>query len=120
MYVNNVDYTNTFVRLMYPHFITADIYQHAQFLNWEKVWKERMASEPNWLQTMQQFNPIYIPRNHQVEAALQQVTETGVISAFEKLLNRLSEPYSATNPDFEFMAPPAFSDDASYKTYCGT
>ena len=120
MYVNNVDYTNTFVRLMYPHFITTDIYQHADFLNWEKVWKERMASEPNWLQTMQQFNPIYIPRNHQVEAALQQVTETGEISAFEKLLNRLSEPYSATNPDFEFMAPPAFSDDASYKTYCGT
>ncbi|MFZ4581198.1 MAG: protein adenylyltransferase SelO [Paludibacter sp.] len=120
MFIDNVDYTNTFVRLMYPHFITADIYQNSEFLNWEKVWKERIAVEENWQQTMQQTNPVYIPRNHKVEEALQQVTKTGTIDAFEILLKRLSTPYSAINPDFEMMAPPAFADDACYKTYCGT
>jgi uncharacterized protein YdiU (UPF0061 family) len=120
MFINKTDYTNTFVRLMYPNFISDNAYQQSDFLNWEKAWKERMVSEDNWLQTMQQTNPIYIPRNHRVEAALQQVTETGTMSTFNALVNRLSEPYSTTNPDFELMAPPAFSDDACYKTYCGT
>lgn len=124
MYLNNADYTNTFVRLMYPELIADEIYKHDSFIAWENEWKKRLTtpSENDVLpmQLMQQTNPVYIPRNHQVEQVLSEVTRTGKLSSFQAFIQLLSSPYATSNFEKCRMQPPAQADDHSYKTYCGT
>ena len=67
---------------------------------------------------MDQANPIYIPRNHKVEEALQ-AAEAGDMQAFERLLRLLTQPYVARKgaESYEESAPVAFG---RYMTFCGT
>ncbi|MBN2765913.1 MAG: YdiU family protein [Paludibacteraceae bacterium] len=124
MYEHNADYTNTFVRLMYPAIIQDKIYLDKAFLKWENDWKLRLQqkgiTEEAALKLMQETNPVYIPRNHKVEEVLAQVTETGKMSDFQKLNNLLSTPYATSDFDAAFMQAPAVADELVYKTYCGT
>lgn len=124
MYLNNADYTNTFVRLMYPELITEEIYKHDSFTEWEKEWKKRsIALSKNAispLELMQQTNPVYIPRNHQVEQVLSEVTTTGQLKSFQAFIQVHAAPYTTSNFDKSQMQPPAQTYEQSYKTYCGT
>jgi len=124
MYLNNADYTNTFVRLMYSELVTDKMYTQASFEAWEKEWKMQLlnSSETNRsaLQIMQQTNPVYIPRNHQVENILQTVTETGQIQELESYIQQLSNPYSIADFDSNRIQPPTLTEEQGYKTYCGT
>lgn len=124
MYEHNADYTNTFVRLMYPAIIQDKIYFDEAFLKWENDWKLRLQqkgiTEEAALKLMQQTNPVYIPRNHKVEEILALVTETGKLADFQKFNNMLSAPYATSDFDAAFMQAPAVADELAYKTYCGT
>lgn len=124
MYEHNADYTNTFVRLMYPQIIQDKIYSDEAFLKWENDWKLRLhqkgITEQAALKLMQQTNPVYIPRNHKVEEMLKKVTETGKLADFQKFNNLLSNPYAASNFETTFIQAPAMADELVYKTYCGT
>lgn len=124
MYEHNADYTNTFVRLMYPEIIQDKIYSDEAFLKWENDWKLRLhqkgITEQAALKLMQQTNPVYIPRNHKVEEMLKKVTETGKLADFQKFNNLLSNPYAASNFETAFIQAPAMADELVYKTYCGT
>jgi uncharacterized protein YdiU (UPF0061 family) len=124
MYMNQADYTNTFVRLMYPDLIEDKIFNQASFQEWVSEWKNRTENSKDLkttpLQLMQQSNPVYIPRNHQVEEVLKGVTETGQLSTFDAFVHQLSNPYRTTNFDMKYMQTPAQEDEQEYKTYCGT
>lgn len=124
MYLNNADYTNTFVRLMYPELISDKIYAQDSFVEWERSWKNRLSEIPQTnttpLELMQQTNPVYILRNHQVEQVLSEVTQTGQLRSFEAYIRQLSTPYATSGFDKSRMQPPAQTDEQSYKTYCGT
>ena len=124
MYLNNADYTNTFVKLMYPDNITDTIFEHESFLAWKNKWNIRLnkneKSDFSALEIMQQNNPVYIPRNHYVEKVLSAVTETGQLASLNALSKLLSNPYTTTNLDKNAMQPPAQADEQVYKTYCGT
>ncbi len=68
---------------------------------------------------MDRVNPIYVPRNHLVEAALAAATD-GDLGPFEVLLDVVTNPYDV-RPGSERYEQPAPSDfDASYRTFCGT
>jgi len=67
---------------------------------------------------MDRINPVYIPRNHLVEAALTQAL-AGDMGAFDKLLQAVSQPFEL-KPGFEEYALPAPSSFGPYTTYCGT
>lgn len=67
---------------------------------------------------MDKINPIYIPRNHRVEEALE-AAEQGDMTPFDKLLDVLTKPYQQ-HPEHEHYAGPAPTDGAPYVTYCGT
>ena len=68
---------------------------------------------------MNQVNPIYIPRNHKVEEALEAAVSYADYSKFEVLIDTLSNPYQyqAGKEDYTQPAPDEFG---AYKTFCGT
>ncbi|WP_033443589.1 protein adenylyltransferase SelO [Saccharothrix sp. NRRL B-16314] len=82
---------------------------------WLTRWQ---ALEPD-AAAMGRVNPVYIPRNHLVEEALDAATE-GDPRPLERLLDAVSAPYDE-RPELDRYAEPApDAFGAAYQTYCGT
>jgi serine/tyrosine/threonine adenylyltransferase len=89
---------------------------------WLNRWHERIAkqSAADSASRMRSVNPIYIPRNHLVEDALDAATNDSNLEPFEKLLAVLSHPFDE-RPEFASYAQPAPENfTGRYKTFCGT
>jgi uncharacterized protein YdiU (UPF0061 family) len=67
---------------------------------------------------MDRVNPVYIPRNHLVEEALDAATG-GDLQPLGKLLEAVSAPF-AERSGLERYAAPAPQDFGAYRTFCGT
>ncbi len=67
---------------------------------------------------MDRVNPLYIPRNHLVEDALDAATFED-LAPLTRLLEVLRDPYTE-RPGQEHYTEPAPSDSAPYRTFCGT
>jgi uncharacterized protein YdiU (UPF0061 family) len=91
--------------------------------DWLRRWRERLASEPQNLAAraanMRRVNPAFIPRNHQVEAALEAASTRGDLGPFHKLLSILEHPYDDQSDRSEFEQPPA-PGERVHRTFCGT
>lgn len=89
---------------------------------WLVRWQQRVNQETTNLAeratAMNQVNPVYIPRNHKVEEALQAAV-AGDQTKFETLLTVLAAPFSERHEWGEY-AEPAPASFGPYKTYCGT
>ncbi len=90
---------------------------------WLEAWLKQITDSGTKLKeaanAMDKINPVYIPRNHLVEEALQEATKNGNYDLFHKLLNLLANPYEKRD-GFENYEVPAPDDNAPYVTYCGT
>jgi uncharacterized protein YdiU (UPF0061 family) len=83
------------------------------------AWLERWSSLGPDTESMVRVNPVYIPRNHLVEEALDAATD-GDLEPFSTLLSVVTAPY-AEQPGFERYAEPGPEDFATtYRTFCGT
>jgi uncharacterized protein YdiU (UPF0061 family) len=119
------DFTKTF-RLLDPESdertrpLFADT---ARYDAWATRWRERLAREPQDIATrraaMRSVNPVYIPRNHRVEAVLAAAIERDDYAPFEEFLQVLARPYEERGA-FADYAEPAPPDQSVYRTYCGT
>ncbi|PCH47136.1 MAG: hypothetical protein COC23_02555 [Hyphomicrobiales bacterium] len=89
--------------------------------SWLNLWRQRIAGEPSQTRKddMNMVNPVYIPRNHLVEAALQAAVDHRDMSQFDELLEVVTNPY-LEKPGMEDYAKPAPDDFGPYKTFCGT
>jgi uncharacterized protein YdiU (UPF0061 family) len=67
---------------------------------------------------MDRTNPVYIPRNHLVEEALEAAT-AGDLDAVQRLLEVVQHPFEERH-GLERYAGPAPQDFGRYTTYCGT
>ena len=67
---------------------------------------------------MDRVNPLYIPRNKQVEEALGAAT-AGDLEPFQRLLDVLAHPFDE-RPGLEPYAAAAPSRWGRYRTFCGT
>lgn len=67
---------------------------------------------------MDRVNPLYIARNHQVEAALSAAI-AGDLEPFDRLLRVVSAPFEARDA-WQAYAQPAPAHWGRYVTYCGT
>jgi serine/tyrosine/threonine adenylyltransferase len=87
---------------------------------WLARWRLRLGSGGDLATRIARANPIYIPRNHQVEAALAAAVEQGDVDPFDRLLAALSRPFDerAEFADYALPAPPELT--AGYRTFCGT
>ena len=95
----------------------------AAFDAWVERWREQLAHEgreaAEVASAMDRVNPVYIPRNHNVEEALAAAT-AGDLEPFERLLDVLARPFDE-RPGLEAYAEPAPPDwGSTYNTFCGT
>lgn len=84
------------------------------FDDWLARW-QAFSPDP---ELMSRANPVYIPRNHLVEEALQAAT-AGDLEPFHRLAEVLAEPYTE-RPGLERYAEPAPDSFGPYVTFCGT
>ncbi|MBB4845201.1 uncharacterized protein YdiU (UPF0061 family) [Paucibacter oligotrophus] len=89
---------------------------------WLSRWHEltRNSDAAARAQAMRRVNPIYIPRNHQVEAALAAAVDAGDLAPFERLLQVLAQPFEERVEDAVYAEPAAPAVTAGYRTFCGT
>jgi uncharacterized protein YdiU (UPF0061 family) len=81
-------------------------------------WVERWRALGPDAAAMDRVNPIYIPRNHLVEEALDAATEDD-LEPLARLLDAVSAPF-VERPGLERYAAPAPQDFGAYRTFCGT
>ena len=124
----NVDYTLFFRRL--SNAATGDdsavraLFDDPEvYAQWATRWHERLkresASDEQRAHTMNAVNPIYVPRNHQVEAALESAVQTGSLDALNRLQDVLARPFEERE-GLEDYTRPAPDDFGPYRTFCGT
>ncbi len=85
------------------------------FDRWLEDWRARGGEE---MADLDAINPLFIPRNHLVEAAINAGLE-GDFEPFEDLLAVLSDPYAARPGHLGYASPPK-PGERVYQTFCGT
>jgi len=68
---------------------------------------------------MQAINPVYIPRNHQIEAAIRAAEDQGDFAVFHELHTVLQNPYGQQEGKERYMQAPQPEEVVEY-TFCGT
>ncbi len=90
---------------------------------WLPRWRERLAREAagagEIAARMNAVNPLYIPRNHQVERMIAAAAEHDDFGPFEALREVLAEPFTE-QPGREAYAEPAPASERVLRTFCGT
>ena len=90
---------------------------------WAAEWRRRLQAEPMPEQAraeaMRRVNPAVIPRNHQVQAALDAAVERQDFGPFEAMLEVGSRPFE-DRPELERYAMPARPEERVLQTFCGT
>jgi uncharacterized protein YdiU (UPF0061 family) len=130
MAANRADFTLTFRRLCDAAAgMEADVPVRELFLDpvafdaWAVGWRRRLEDEPisakDRAAVMRSVNPLFIPRNHIVAAALDAAVRQQDLQPFEELLNVLSRPYE-DKPEMDRYAMPARPEECVSQTFCGT
>lgn len=90
---------------------------------WFDLWKTRIETAngglPAAVDMMKRANPVYIPRNHLVEEAIEVATEKGDFSFMEKLLEAVTSPFDS-KPGFQRYELPPKPEEEVHQTFCGT
>jgi uncharacterized protein YdiU (UPF0061 family) len=93
-----------------------DLYPDREaFDAWAARWRGRVTASAAELDRV---NPIYVPRNHLVEEALDAAT-AGDTAPFHRLLEVLQRPFER-RPGLERYEQPAPAELGPYRTFCGT
>ena len=119
MHVERADFTLTFRRLSQQQPPVDDMPWAS---GWLDKWQERLRGEASPEQSrdlMLASNPAVIPRNHQVEAAIQSATQSDDFALFEDLLAAVTDPFNSTHEGGMFAKPP-LPDQRVTQTFCGT
>lgn len=128
---NRADFTLTFYYLSRLEIDSLDHDENVrtlfkdpeQFDRWALKWRERLRKETSTDETrqtrMQAVNPVYIPRNHQIEAAIRAAEDHDDFSTFHNLHAVLQKPYSLQPGKDVYMLPPE-PDEVVRETFCGT
>ena len=86
----------------------------AELDDWVERWRA-LGPDP---EAMDRVNPVYVPRNHLVEEALDAAT-AGDLEPAHRLLDAVTAPYDE-RPGLERYAQPAPEEFGRYTTFCGT
>jgi uncharacterized protein YdiU (UPF0061 family) len=131
MAANHADFTLTFRRLCDAAAgpegdvgVRALFADSAAYDSWATGWRKRLELEKSVPEreratAMRMANPVFIPRNHLVEEALNAAVEREDFQPFEELLEVVSRPYE-DRPNLERYAVPARPEQCVSQTFCGT
>jgi uncharacterized protein YdiU (UPF0061 family) len=119
---HDADYTNTFLYLQGTAIPDAEPYASDTFKQWEEAHrsylKENKIDKEARLSTMKRRNPVFIPRNHLVEEALEEVYDSGKMQKLYALWRLMLNPYHLQDRHESFMQVPPKNE--TYQTFCGT
>ena len=91
-------------------------------LDWQSVWQRRRASNKAYSQMtgelMCQANPVVIPRNHHVAAAIEEA-EAQDYDYLQAAFDRWKSPFEWQDSDTLWAAPPTPTERVT-RTFCGT
>lgn len=130
MSANNADFTLTFRRLCdaaadpaEDKAVRALFADPGVYDSWAVRWQERLNDESEDGQArhsaMTAVNPLFIPRNHLVQAAISAAVQREDFEPFEQLLAATSRPFD-DRPNLERFAAPARPEECVLETFCGT
>lgn len=89
--------------------------------DWRARWQQRRGLvDARTLTAMRHANPAYIPRNQQVEAALEAAVSGADFAPFERLLAVVQQPFDERAEWAAFASPASIEQAACYQTFCGT
>ena len=95
----------------------------AAYDGWAASWRKRLEQESmsptECAEQMRSVNPLFIPRNHLVEAALNAAMQQQDFRPFEELLDVVLRPYE-DRPGLEKYTLPARPEERVCATFCGT
>jgi len=101
----------------------AQFMEPAAFDEWAGRWRARLALEPQSAAERQAamlaVNPMFIPRNHHVEAVIQAAVNDDDYAPFEELVKVLAKPFE-DQPEYAAYADPPLPDQRVLQTFCGT
>lgn len=86
---------------------------------WQAVLSQQAVSTTAASATMATANPLYIPRNHLVEAALHAAVYENNLQPFYQLIGCLNQPYRR-HPEHALYAAPPKPEQVVHATFCGT
>jgi uncharacterized protein YdiU (UPF0061 family) len=90
---------------------------------WLRDWRQRLTQDGQTATDratgMRGVNPVFIPRNHRVEAALSAASRDADFQPLERLVGILRRPYVDQPESAEYSLPPEPSQQV-FKTFCGT
>ena len=128
---NNADFTLTFYFLSRLNLETDEndhrllelFSQQAAAVGWLEKWRQRLSNEKQnneqRQKNMQAVNPIYIPRNHQIEAAIRAAEDHNDFAPFHALHEVLQQPFHYQPDKDNYMLPPKPEEEVT-QTFCGT
>jgi uncharacterized protein YdiU (UPF0061 family) len=128
---NSADHTLTFRRLSdLPPDNTdkdgpvRDLFEDPNsFDEWAATWRDALRDDPQDAATrrlaMRAVNPAYIPRNHLIQHAIEQVVREQNEQPIEDLLVVLTRPFD-DHPGYERFAEPPKPEEVVTRTFCGT
>ena len=118
MWHSGADFTATFTQL--GNYTLMDPAFNEWLSRWHALIDTQVGGMAAAQRLMQQVNPVVIPRNHLVQAALDEAEEEkGSFAPFEELLQAIQTPFDARHQNTLYAQAPA-ADAKPYVTYCGT
>ncbi|HEY0275111.1 MAG TPA: YdiU family protein [Paenirhodobacter sp.] len=88
------------------------------FDTWAPDWRTRLRAEADPSAVMARANPVRIPRNHRIEAAITAGVE-GDYAPFERLNAALACPFDPA-PEFADLEAAPLTQERVLRTFCGT
>jgi uncharacterized protein YdiU (UPF0061 family) len=130
MAANRADFTLTFRRLcdaaagaVGDEGVRTLFADPGAYDGWAAQWRQRLDQEnangQDRAAAMRSVNPLFIPRNHLVEAVIEAATWRQDFAPFEALLDAVSRPYDE-RPGLEKYSTPARPEERVLQTFCGT
>jgi len=87
--------------------------------DWLGLWQKTAVPSAKSITKMNAVNPIYIARNHRVEAAIRAAEDKGDYAPFKHLAKLLITPFTQQKGQDHMEAPPA-EHEIVRETFCGT
>jgi uncharacterized protein YdiU (UPF0061 family) len=91
--------------------------------SWLADWRRRLAQEPmpgpERRAAMNAVNPLFIPRNHRIEAVIEAAVERDDFGPLEELITVLATPYDEQPRRMDYALPPT-PQERVLQTFCGT
>ena len=90
---------------------------------WLTEWQARLARDgedaTERAEAMRDINPLFIPRNHRIEAVIVAAVEQNDFAPFEEMVEVLANPYEQQERFADYAKPP-LADEQVFQTFCGT